>query len=99
MLRITYDGCKAEVRFYHGYHRPGEIEGRTGRVVDESRRCSSVVLSIDGEMVRDGIAICHPNDNFCRAIGRKKALADVLWGLPQDFRKAVWEEYGKQCRF
>jgi len=99
MLRVTHDGCKAEIRFYHGRLKPGEVEGRTGIVTDESRRCSSAVLLIDGKLANDGMAVCHPNDNFCRATGRKRSLVDALWGLPRDFRKAIWEEYGKQCGF
>lgn len=99
MLRVTHDGVDVEVRFYHGLRDPGEIEGRTGKVVDEPRRCSSVMLKIDGKSVKDGLAVCHPKDNFCRSTGRKKALADALWGLPIELRKSVWEEYEKQCGF
>lgn len=40
-------------------------------------------------------ALVHPNDNFCRATGRKVALRKLLKALdvPRDTRRRVWEAY------
>lgn len=81
----------------------GRIGGLTGKFVNESRRCSFATITTDGGQVYRGMAICHPNDNFCRAIGRKRALADALKYTPEgplqkDFRTAIWKAYKQSCR-
>ena len=40
-----------------------------------------------------GKAVCSPEDNFCKATGRKVALTRALRTLPRDLRKEVWDTY------
>ncbi len=101
MLRVTSsDGKRIEVRFFHQECDPGFIEAKTGIVVDENRRCSRAVVSIQntvGELGNhsetEGISVCHPKDNFSRSIGRKRALREALFSLSKDIRCAVWDQY------
>lgn len=111
MLKVTYNFTKIEVRFYHRICTPTEIGQHTGFEVDGNRRCSLVTVSISnpneaiiGHERTDyrnyhGMAICNPSDNFCRASGRKKALAEAMFPLPKEVRKIVWAEYNIQCGF
>lgn len=48
----------------------------------------------DAEFVGYGEAHCHPNDNFCRATGRKIALSRAITAIPnKKTRKEIWEKY------
>ena len=98
MIRLTDDGDQIEVRFYHRFCGPHEIHGVTGVSVDEFRQCSIVEITInDDQFLYKGMAICHPTDNFCRARGRKLALAHCLRPFTKRFRTAIWNEYKTRC--
>lgn len=97
MLRMTIGSEEVEIRFDHKLCGPDEIESLTGICVDEARRCSFATANLNGAVVNVGMAICHPTDNFCRAIGRKKALADALRYFGKELRTAVWKEYKVMC--
>lgn len=99
MLRVKRGSDEIEVRFDHKVCGPNEIEGITGTCVDEDRRCSLATVSLNGNPVGRGMAICHPVDNFCRATGRKKALAYAVFPLSKELRKAIWHEYEIRCGF
>lgn len=99
MLRVKRGSDEVEVRFDHKFCTPDEIEGLTGICVDEDRRCSLATANLNGQVVGRGMAVCHPVDNFCRATGRKKALAYALHPLSKEVRTAVWREYEVQCGF
>ena len=101
MLKILDSVTKAliEVRFYYEYFDPFKIEGLIGESFDEGRRGSIATVTIDGILAGQGTAICHPSDNFCRAIGRKKALTEAVSLLPKKVRSAIWAEYSMQCGF
>lgn len=99
MLKVTHGEDKIEIRFLHKICESFEVEGLTGRCVDESRRCSIVTVALNGHHVGQGVAVCHPTDNFCRAFGRKKALTNALHLLDKDLRTAVWKEYKVRCSF
>lgn len=99
MLRVTLGEDNVEIRFDHKFYTPNEIEGLTGICVDEDRRCSLAEVSVNGELISVGVAVCHPKDNFCRAIGRKKALVYGVYTLSKELRTAVWAEYEAVCGF
>lgn len=105
MLKVTHGTDEIKVRFYHRICNPNEIKGITGISVDEVRRCSLVKIILNDRVVGVGMAVCHPMDNFCRATGRKRALADALHTLTRKLlldkkaRTAVWAEYNIQCGF
>jgi hypothetical protein len=99
MLQVTYDLDKIKVRFDHKFCGPHEIMGCTGVHVNESRRCSLATVYINDVFAGKGMAVCHPTDNFCRSIGRKKALANALIPFNKSFRRAIWIEYNIKCGF
>lgn len=99
MLRIKNGSDEIEIMFDHIVCEPHHIESATGICVDEKRRCSSVTIKINGEVVGTGTSVCHPGDNFCKATGRKKALKLGLYSLNRKIRTAVWNEYKVVCGF
>ena len=99
MLRVTHGVDKVEVKFDHMWCSPHKIERLTGISVDDDRRCSLATVSLNKNQVSCGMTVCHPVDNFCRATGRKKALAYALHSLSKEMRTAVWSEYEAQCGF
>lgn len=98
MLIVKEGDNNIEVKFYHPLCQPDEIENTTGICVEEERRCSLVTVKLNGEVVGQGMSVCHPNDNFCKSIGRKKALAYSLYALTRQARIAVWDAYKESCR-
>jgi len=88
MLRMAHGEDEIEIRFYHEIYEPYEIEGITGINVDEARRCTRAIIRLtsctkngDNTHTSHGTSICHPEDNFCRKIGRKRALQEALFSL------------------
>lgn len=59
---------------------------------DQNRRLTLCTVE-EGETAFVGQAICNPRDQFCKAIGRKVALADAIRYLPKEKRKTIWKEY------
>ena len=45
----------------------------------------------------NGVAYCHPNDQFSRSKGRKMALSRALDTLPRETRRDIWKAYFKIC--
>ncbi|KKN98892.1 hypothetical protein LCGC14_0141330 [marine sediment metagenome] len=97
MLRVTIGEDEFQVWFSHPVQKPFEIEGLTGRIVDDDRRCTIVQIRQNGAFGSQGVAVCNPNDNFRKATGRKIALADAMWDFNKDERIAIWNEYHKHC--
>ena len=98
MLRVEHDGINVEIRFYHKICKPHEVESITGVCVDDDRRCSLAELHLNGVWSNRGASVCHPSDNFCRAIGRKRALKDAIFALSKDVRSKIWDAYKAQCK-
>jgi hypothetical protein len=48
-------------------------------------------------LLGQGVAVCHPNDSFNKATGRKKAMTAALRasGLSDMDRRDVWNDYLK----
>jgi len=99
MLRVEVDDKNIEIKFDHCEYVPHKIRGMTGIVVDDNRRCSVATVTINDKFFGRGISICHPNDNFCRRIGRREALTDAIYSLDKSIRTAIWNEYKANCKF
>jgi len=99
MLKVFYNYDEIEVQFFHKTFTPYEIEGLIGKCVDDNRRGSLATISLNGKQISQGVAICHPVDNFCRAIGRKRALADAMYALNKEMRTVIWEKYKTRIGF
>ena len=56
-----------------------------------------VVDAASGEFKQLGVAICALGDRFCKATGRKLALARALQDMPRTDRTLVWQAYHKFC--
>lgn len=77
ILRLE-NGKRVEVRFTHYPNAPAPYtEARVGW----------------GEEFLLGAGICHPNDQFNKAIGRKVALGRALELFPRDIRRQIWKAY------
>lgn len=51
-----------------------------------------VIKMLDGTTFH-GRSLCHPNDNFNKAEGRKRALTRAISSLPRETRKTIWAQY------
>lgn len=97
MLRVREGSNEIEIRFDHKWCDPGEVESMVGAYINDKRRCTFATANLNGKLVGTGISVCHPNDNFCKATGRKKSLAYAINTLPKSLRSAVWAEYKVRC--
>lgn len=49
--------------------------------------------------ITEGMAECSKRDTYYKATGRKISLTKALEGCGnREFRKAVWDQYRKECR-
>ena len=57
-----------------------------------------VVNNNESTVLSQGIAYCHPKDNFNKSQGRKISLAKALSkaGLAKDARTQYWEAYNNR---
>ncbi len=97
MFSVKVGKKEIEFWFSHSVKKPYEVEGLTGRVVDDDRRCTIATIEVNGKYTSQGIAVCHSVDHFRKATGRKVSLANALFGFNKDERIAVWNEYHKHC--
>jgi hypothetical protein len=98
-LRLKSDCGEIEVLFHHREYSAQEIYTLVGEIVDGPRRCSGAVVIVNEVVHRNGVAICHPKDNFNKALGRQKALTKALCGLSKISRTDVWLEYNAEIGF
>lgn len=99
MLRIKNGSDEVKIMFDHMWRGPGEINKLAGSCTGDYRRCTLVTIDINDEFVCQGVAVCHPGDNFCRATGRKQALKNAVSSLSKSLRSAIWSEYKDKCSF
>ena len=98
-LRLKIDCCEIEVLFHHKELTRNEVCVAAYVFVDGPRRCSTAVVKIDGVEQGRGTIVCHPNDNFNKALGRQKSLTKALDCFNRTIRKAVWDKYGSEIGF
>lgn len=80
MLLKLDDGSTVQVKFCHN----------NGIVPTARRTCVEV---IDAGEIHCGIAYLHPNDRYCKATGRKIALARAIEHLERGMRTQIWKAY------
>lgn len=67
------EGYKVYYEYVNGYVTPDR------RLLDGNRRCTiAYVKNTDDEDVASAFAMCRPEDNFSKAIGRAIALGRAL---------------------
>ncbi len=98
-LRLKSSCGEIEVFFHHKVLTADEVRQFTGVEVDGPRRCSTAVVKIDGSEQGQGTTVCHPNDNFNKALGRQWSLTEALCGFSRKIRKSVWDKYGSEIGF
>lgn len=49
------------------------------------------LYSDDGELLSEGMSLCHPKENFCRRTGREFALRYATYGMPSDYNPPAVE--------
>ena len=80
MLLKLESGQEYHVRFRHG------------RGITQNRTLATVQSENPALFLQD-LALCHPNDQFNKAKGRKLALARAIESLPRAERKQIWAAY------
>ena len=98
-LRLKSSCGEIEVLFHHKVLTAEEISDTTAVFVDGPRRCSTYVIKVDGVQQGQGTIICHPKDNFDKALGRQKSLAQAIYIFNKAIRKAIWEKYESEIGF
>ncbi len=98
-LRLKSSCGEIEVLFHHKVLSANETWEASGANVDGPRRCSTSVVKIDGVEQGRGTIVCHPSDNFNKALGRQKSLTKALYHFNRAIREAVWVQYGKEIGF
>jgi|SRR5579859_502416 len=86
-MRFTYNGKVYRIGFKH-FNKPLSVRRTECSIYEE------LGPKEFNELVSDD-AFCHHSDNFCRATGRKYALARALKALTTDraFRHTAWMAY------
>lgn len=98
-LRLKSSCGEIEVLFHHKVLSANETWEASGANIDGPRRCSTSVVKIDGVEQGRGTIVCHPSDNFNKALGRQKSLTKALNCFSRAIRKAVWDKYGSEIGF
>jgi len=82
-----------------------EIEVLFNHTTDkELGKCTCVTLRFNDRDAVSGFAVCSYKDNFCKATGRKIALARAIDAakirgtIDKSVSKKIWETYRKNCK-
>ena len=90
MILIDKSGRKYAAHFRH--IQDEENRWATECTVHELP-CSEQARPCNTEPHSTGVAKCARMDNFCKATGRKLALARALRPLPRSLRSELWANY------
>lgn len=86
-MRFTYNGHVYRLWFSH-HNKPGSIRYTECSIMEETGPNELKELT-------NSDAFCADSDNYCKAVGRKYALARALKALTSDrmFRHTAWMSY------
>ena len=72
-----------------------KVEARFTYKDDPMGRSSEThIVDVKGNILGYGIAMTHPNDQFCRRTGRKLSFGRALTAmLKREYRAKVWAQY------
>lgn len=80
----------------HSEQNPsGYVLKRKAQVSEDESICSHggathvQIVNNKGELLKEGVAFCHPKENFCYKEGKRYALIHAKQGMPSDYRPAV----------
>lgn len=84
-MKLEVDGTQYWIKFRHERKDPN----------GEASRDKTACFIMSGEIeVASAVVICHPNVQFCRASGRKFALAKAISRLfPSDRKEMSYKEW------
>ena len=57
------------------------------------RRLTKCEIIEDSGVIAQGVAFCHPNDNFNKEIGRKTSLRAAVSEMDRETRADIWFAY------
>lgn len=85
------DGTEFQLRFEHGLIE--KEYGETWQV--RATSCQIILTQGTPTEVGFGLAVCSPADTFCKAKGRKLALARALKApdFSREDRRLIWQAY------
>lgn len=98
-LRLKSSCGEIEVFFQHKMLTADEVWDVAAVSVVGSRRCSTAIVRVNGVMQKEGTIVCHPRDNFNKALGRQKSLTKALSFFTKAIRKSVWNKYESEIGF
>ena len=93
MFSIHFNSQEVFVRF----HYPTDSFGSERRVTE----CvAEVGEKEERKVIAKGIAVCHDNDRFQKAVGRKIAFARLLqfMKINKEERTKIWKLYHEKCK-
>lgn len=100
-MKVTYNDHLHIIHWKH--ERSGRVSSRGEAVVDNMGGSTLCTIQ-EGpkercQMISFGRATCSNKETYCKATGRKVSLTYALRGCAnKEFRKAVWDQYRKECR-
>lgn len=86
-MRLQADGKTFMAHFRH------ERENNTTFCTVHVGPCYEKARPCGTEPAVTGVAHCSPHDSFCKASGRKLALARALKDVPREIRRQLWADY------
>lgn len=99
-MKVVYND---KLYIVHWKHERSEWVSSRGEAVVDNMGGSTLCTIQEGPkqlctMISRGVATCSDKETYCKATGRKVSLTYSLRGCTREFRKAVWEQYRKECR-
>ena len=81
-MKLYLNGKTVELVFQHHVELLAGLEGTIAAFIDK-----------DGNRLKEAYALRNPVDQYCKATGRKVALARLIKELPRGTRSQVWRAY------
>lgn len=92
MILVKHNGQISSISFRY------ETDRRTVATVYQMRPDDDSNGYRQDKIISVAEANCHPDDNFCKAEGRKKSLTRAIKKFDKSFRAAIWKEYLRCCK-
>jgi len=90
-MKFTFKGKEYRICFQHNTSSFDKLGNRQ----DRATFCTIYETGLKDRLIAEEEALCHDNDNFSRAVGRKISLARALAlaSADKEFRRTAWMAY------
>lgn len=95
-MKVELGGKRYRIGFRHQTQPVPQGFGMTfsKQLLDRHTLCT--LRDENGEIVNVGRAFLNPQDNFCKATGRRLALKRAIEYFSYEDRKDIWEQYFRE---